>query len=97
MGGSGFRRAWFFLSVMLAVSVHSVWAETVKAIDGRIQGVNRSRQEVTLSFQDPVSGKTEKLVLRVDAHTGFGEGVRFEDLKAGEPVAADFRPAQPGL
>ena len=91
MGGSGFRRAWFFLSVMLAVFVHSVWAETVKMIDGRIQSVNPKQREITLSFQDPVSGKTEKLVLRVDAHTGFGEGVRFEDLKAGEPVAADYR------
>lgn len=60
-------------------------------IDGRIQSVNPSRREVTLSFQDPVSGKTEELVLRVDSHTGFGEGVRFEDLKAGEPVAVDYQ------
>lgn len=49
------------------------------------------KHELVLSYRHPVSGQMEEQVFKVDAGTGFPEGVRFEDLRANQPVSVDYR------
>ena len=73
----------FFLPALEGASV-------LKVIDGRVDEVSLEESKLTLSYRHPVNLEEEKLILEVDEGTGFSEGVRFEDLKKGEPVSVDY-------
>ena len=76
----------FFLPALEGASV-------LKVIDGRVDEVSLEESKLTLSYRHPVNLEEEKLILEVDEGTGFSEGVRFEDLKKGEPVSVDYEEA----
>lgn len=65
-------------------------APVIKVISGKIEKVTAEKQELTLSYPHPVTGKNEKLIFRVDSATGFGEGIRLQDLREGQMVSVDY-------
>lgn len=62
----------------------------LKVVNGRVKEVSITKQELVLSYRHPVSGREEKLVLKVDSGTGFNPGLHFKDFKEGDPISVDY-------
>lgn len=79
----------FFLALLAFLP--SVGADiSTKVMNGRVKELRLGESELVLSYRNPVSLQDEELVLGVSEGTGFSEGVRFEDLREGEPLSVDY-------
>lgn len=97
MNGQYRRKIFALLSTLFLLTSQAAAGEASRVVNGRVKEVGLETNELILSYRHPVSGQWEELVLNVDNQTGFGEGVRLQDLRGSDPVSAEYQEDPSGL
>jgi len=83
----------FALVLLLPAS----WAErSIKVVNGRVKEIFVKESRLTVTYEHPVTQKQEDLILKVDLGTGFGDRLRLEDFRSGEPISVDYEESPSG-
>ena len=92
-----FPRYPFFLFIFGLFALAQACAEPpLKVVGGRVKEISSEEGRLTLSYFHPATGRDEELVLTVDSHTGFSEGVTLGDLRRNDPLSVDYEENEEG-
>lgn len=84
------------LIALFAFSVPTHAVSVLKVANGQVKDISVSEKKITLSFEHPVTGEAEELMLHVDDQTGFPESSNLDDFKKGEPLTVDYEEDESG-